>query len=278
MKSRLKISLTAGAALSLFAIPALAQQNGNPVPQITFPKSSSQTGTTKGGVHTQVPKAETQFNNGASGGTAGGAANASGGAGSTGGAASASTGASGGASASGGTLNVGQKPTGSVTGSINNNQNNTAGGVAVRHPITGRQINNILGMNVLNNKGAQIGTVSNLVVDKKHLAYAVIDVGGGFLGLGDHKIAVPVSKLTLQSNPAVLHTSLTQHQLQQLPTYQARNYTKYQGGNGNAGNNGAASAGNNNGNGGVFGANGGGAGGAGGAGGGGGVGGGGNNP
>ncbi|HET7413206.1 MAG TPA: PRC-barrel domain-containing protein [Pararhizobium sp.] len=255
MKSRIKMTLTAGAALSLFVLPALAQQNGNPVPQITFPKSASH-GSANGGVHVQLPgqsggSGPAQLGgsgpaqlNGSSGGASGSgtAANTGGGgAGANGGTGTASANASGG---NNGALNVG----GATTGSINKNGNNAANGVAVRHPITGQQLNQILGMNVLNSKGVQVGSVSNLVVDQKHLAYAVIDVGGGFLGLGDHKIAVPVSKLTLQSNPAVLHTALTQQQLQQLPTYQAKNYTKYQSGNGNGANNGGN---------GVFGANGG---------------------
>ena len=56
----------------------------------------------------------------------------------------------------------------------------------------------------------------------------------GFLGLGGHKVAVPVSKLSLQSNPAVLRTSMTKQQLQKLPAYNPRSYSAY-GTGGNAG-------------------------------------------
>lgn len=52
----------------------------------------------------------------------------------------------------------------------------------------------ILGQDVYNDAGDKIGEVNDLIVTpKRSLSYAIVGVGG-FLGIGEHNVAVPVSK------------------------------------------------------------------------------------
>src|SRR5262247_3406580 len=62
----------------------------------------------------------------------------------------------------------------------------------------------ILGKDVYNDAGDKIGEVNDLIVaPNKSLAYAIIGVGG-FLGVGEHQVAVPVSKFKQQMGKIVL--------------------------------------------------------------------------
>ena len=56
----------------------------------------------------------------------------------------------------------------------------------------------ILGKDVYNEAGDKIGEIDDLIVaPNKSLSYAIVGVGG-FLGVGDHQVAVPVSKFRQQ--------------------------------------------------------------------------------
>ena len=230
MKIKLKAALAAGAALTLLAAPASAQ-NSSAAPQIKMPDNAVNPSGTGNGAVPRVTMPGTASNGGAAGtggNGAGGATNSASTGGGQGGAAITGS-VSGGNGAGGGTgvnVNVGNRGSGS---------RQTGSGIAARGNIKGTQLSSILGKNVLNSKNVQVGSVSNLVVDKNQLAYAVINVGGGFLGIGDKKIAVPVSKLSLQSNPAVLRTTMTKQQLQKLPAYNPSSYSAYNGGHGGNG-------------------------------------------
>ena len=56
----------------------------------------------------------------------------------------------------------------------------------------------ILGKDVYNDSGDKIGEINDLIVaPNKSVSYAIVGVGG-FLGVGDHEVAVPVSKFKQQ--------------------------------------------------------------------------------
>ena len=62
----------------------------------------------------------------------------------------------------------------------------------------------ILGKGVYNNIGEKIGDINDLIVTPdKAVSYAIVGVGG-FLGVGEHEIAVPVGKLKQQEGKIVL--------------------------------------------------------------------------
>ena len=62
----------------------------------------------------------------------------------------------------------------------------------------------ILGKDVLNDAGDKIGEIDDLIVTpSKSLSYAIVGVGG-FLGVGEHQVAVPVSRFKQQMGKIVL--------------------------------------------------------------------------
>jgi sporulation protein YlmC with PRC-barrel domain len=62
----------------------------------------------------------------------------------------------------------------------------------------------ILGKDVYNDTGEKIGEINDLIVaPNKSVSYAIVGVGG-FLGMGDHEVAVPVSKLKQEMGKIVL--------------------------------------------------------------------------
>ena len=73
----------------------------------------------------------------------------------------------------------------------------------------------IVGMDVVNADGDKIGDVSKVVGDQ-----VVISVGG-FLGIGEHEVALPWSKFTTNGtgDNAKLEVAVTKDELKDMPTY-----------------------------------------------------------
>src|SRR3954453_16029583 len=64
----------------------------------------------------------------------------------------------------------------------------------------------LVGLNVYNDKNESIGSINDLLTDKSgNIKAAVIGVGG-FLGVGEHLVAVPLDKVKFVSEP-VAYTS-----------------------------------------------------------------------
>ena len=62
----------------------------------------------------------------------------------------------------------------------------------------------ILGKDVYNDAGEKIGDINDLIVaPSRAVSYAIVGVGG-FLGMGEHNVAVPVSKFKQQMDKIVL--------------------------------------------------------------------------
>jgi putative membrane protein len=59
-------------------------------------------------------------------------------------------------------------------------------------------IEEVLGSSVVNANGEEVAEIEDLVVDQNQIHYAILSVGG-FLGIGDKKVAIPLD----QRNPAV---------------------------------------------------------------------------
>jgi sporulation protein YlmC with PRC-barrel domain len=60
----------------------------------------------------------------------------------------------------------------------------------------GYRMSKLLGSGVINDKSEKIGTLEDVISDKKQLNFAILQVGG-FLGLGGHLVAVPYESLVI---------------------------------------------------------------------------------
>jgi putative membrane protein len=86
---------------------------------------------------------------------------------------------------------------------------------------TGDQIRaqDVIGTGVINNKGDKVGKITDLVIDQNKIEYAVVSVGG-FLGIGDKDVAIPLDQLKLGKDKSYLLSAETEDQLKQMPEYQ----------------------------------------------------------
>ena len=77
----------------------------------------------------------------------------------------------------------------------------------------------ILGKDVYNDAGEKIGDINDLIVaPSRAFAYAIVGVGG-FLGMGEHNVAVPVSKFKQQMGKIVL-SGATKDALKAAPKFE----------------------------------------------------------
>ncbi len=80
--------------------------------------------------------------------------------------------------------------------------------------------NQVLDMNVQGPSGEQIGSVENLVIDQTGRISGVVVSVGGFLGIGDKKVALPWSQVKASPDHQNLTTSATKQELQQAQAWQ----------------------------------------------------------
>jgi putative membrane protein len=83
-------------------------------------------------------------------------------------------------------------------------------------------IDEVLGSSVVNQNGEEVGTIEDVVV-KDDAHYAVLSVGG-FLGIAEKDVAIPLDELKLGENETYLMSTETEQQLEQLPEYEAAQF------------------------------------------------------
>jgi sporulation protein YlmC with PRC-barrel domain len=77
----------------------------------------------------------------------------------------------------------------------------------------------ILGKSVYNDKNDKVGDVDDLIIaPDSSVSYAIIGVGG-FLGLGERQVAIPVNRLKHSEGRIVL-PGATKDALQAMPSFQ----------------------------------------------------------
>jgi hypothetical protein len=87
-------------------------------------------------------------------------------------------------------------------------------------------LDEVLGSSVVNENGEEVGKIEDLVVkDEAH--YAVLSVGG-FLGIAEKEVAIPLDELKLGEDESYLMSTETEAQLEELPAYEAARYQPYQ--------------------------------------------------
>lgn len=80
----------------------------------------------------------------------------------------------------------------------------------------------LIGTNVKNNQGDTVGEVEDLLVDKDgRVTHAILSVGG-FLGVGDKRVEVPLDEMQIQANGKQITYNVTKDQLKQQPEYKKR--------------------------------------------------------
>src|SRR6202040_1512986 len=67
----------------------------------------------------------------------------------------------------------------------------------------------LIGVNVYNDNNEKIGDIQELIVDKSGKVDNVILGVGGFLGMGEHYVAVPMEKLKWVNEPARTSSTTT---------------------------------------------------------------------
>ncbi|MDF1586862.1 PRC-barrel domain-containing protein [Marinimicrococcus flavescens] len=65
--------------------------------------------------------------------------------------------------------------------------------------------------------GEEIGEIEDVLVDQEGRVAAVVLEVGGFLGLGERKVALPMSQIEVRGEDRDLFTSATRDQLEELP-------------------------------------------------------------
>lgn len=80
----------------------------------------------------------------------------------------------------------------------------------------------LIGTNVKNQQGETVGEIEDLLVTKDgNVSHAVLSVGG-FLGVGDRRVEVPLDDMQIGSNGKQVTYNVTKDQLKQMPEYKKR--------------------------------------------------------
>jgi hypothetical protein len=79
----------------------------------------------------------------------------------------------------------------------------------------------VIGKNVVNVKDEEVGTIADLVMDQDQKLVGVVLSVGGFLGIGDKWVAVPVDQIDFPAadQPARLRVAVTKEQLTNAPDF-----------------------------------------------------------
>jgi sporulation protein YlmC with PRC-barrel domain len=84
------------------------------------------------------------------------------------------------------------------------------------------------GASVYNDQNQKVGSIDDLIIDRNdHVVYAVLSVGG-FLGMGNHLVAVPYDQLVINSDnkgkvDKVIMRGATKDSLKAMPEFKYQN-------------------------------------------------------
>lgn len=98
---------------------------------------------------------------------------------------------------------------------------------AATQPEQAMSLEEVLGSSVVNANGDEVAEIEDLVVDQNQVQYAVLSVGG-FLGIGDKKVAIPMDQLQLGEDQVYLLSGETEEQLEEMPEYEEEQYQPLQ--------------------------------------------------
>jgi hypothetical protein len=67
--------------------------------------------------------------------------------------------------------------------------------IAVAH---GHRVSKLLGHKVINEQNEDIGKIDDFIVGRDRLLFVILEVGG-FLGIGAHRVALPISAVDMET-------------------------------------------------------------------------------
>jgi hypothetical protein len=82
----------------------------------------------------------------------------------------------------------------------------------------------VIGKDVVNVNDEEVGTITELVMDQEQKLVGVVLSVGGFLGIADKWVAIPVDQIDFPTDeqPARLRVAVTEEQLQNAPDFMTR--------------------------------------------------------
>ena len=83
--------------------------------------------------------------------------------------------------------------------------------------VLGYRATRLNGREVTNERGEEIGKIDDLIVGRDKVLFAIIGVGG-FLGIGEHLIAIPYNNLAVTSQRITLRGA-TKESVRRLPQF-----------------------------------------------------------
>lgn len=91
--------------------------------------------------------------------------------------------------------------------------------------VTGWSVKNkILGSSVYNEKGKKVGDVDDVILKNNGKAVYFVIGAGGFLGLGEHDVAIPYEKI-VKNGDKLLLKGYTKEQLKAMPAVKVEKST-----------------------------------------------------
>ena len=91
--------------------------------------------------------------------------------------------------------------------------------VAVAH---GHRVSQLLGRKVINEQNEDIGKIDDFIIDRDRVLFVILEVGG-FLGIGAHRVALPISAVDMDSVKGKIRIEgASRDQLKKMPEF---NYT-----------------------------------------------------
>ena len=79
-----------------------------------------------------------------------------------------------------------------------------------------RNVEELIGSNVVTDTGEEVGSIDNFGLSGESLV-AIVGIGG-FLGMGEHNVAMPLDRLTWDGEKLVI-SGVTREELEQMPAY-----------------------------------------------------------
>ena len=88
--------------------------------------------------------------------------------------------------------------------------------VAVAH---GHRVSQLLGRKVINEQNEDIGKIDDFIIGRDRVLFVILEVGG-FLGIGAHRVALPISAVDMETVKGKIRIQgASRDQLKKMPEF-----------------------------------------------------------